>query len=625
MKNLYTALIFTLAGLTLTAQNKDTDKADKLFQKYEYVDAAQEYLKLVDRGKADNYVYLQLADTYYNMFNTAEAARWYARATEQKQDAEIYYRYAQMLKANGKYEESNKQMRTFAQMAPNDQRAKAFNENPNYVPRLLDKTKLYDIKPSDVSSEKSDFAAVLYDRTVWFASARNNARKEYGWTEEPFLDIYRADYNDDGTITNAGTVSELNSKWHDGPVTVSADGNTLFFSSESFKEKESEKNRKLNAKFSQVYLFRAAKQGDKWGDITPLPFNNKEYSCANPSLSRDGKTLYFSSNMPGSMGTTGATDIWKVSVNGDGSYGKPENLGKNINTEGAESFPYISDDGGTLYFASAGRQGLGGYDVFQADLAKNTEATNLGKPVNTEKDDFAFTFNQKRKVGFLSSNRNGNDDIFVVSPICGVQVTTVVTDARTGNILANASVSIVDDRKNVISTEMSNARGEVTYRVECNREYSVQASKDGYEGASFPVTKQDGGDQRVEAKLQPIETIVKETEIVLNPIYFEFDRSNVTREGAFELDKLVQVMKSNPGLTILAKSHTDNRGSDAYNLALSDRRAKSTVQYVISRGIAKSRITGKGFGESEPKADCGEQCTEEQHAQNRRSEFLIVK
>lgn len=624
MKNLYTALIFALAGLTLTAQNKDTEKADKLFQKYEYVDAAQEYLKLVDKGKADNYVYLQLADTYYNMFNTAEAARWYAKATEQKQDAEIYYRYAQMLKATGKYEESNKQMRTFAQMAPNDLRAKAFNENPNYIPRLLDKNKLYEVKASDVSSEKSDFAAVLYDKSVWFASARNTARKDYGWTDEPFLDIYRADYNDDGTITNASAVSELNSKFHDGPVSVSADGNTLFFSSESFKEKESERNKKLNAKFSQVWLFKATREGDKWGNVTPLPFNSKEYSCANPSLSRDGKTLYFSSNMPGSMGTTKATDIWKVSINGDG-YGTPENLGKNINTEGAESFPYISDDNTTLYFASSGRPGLGGYDVFQADLAKNTEATNLGKPVNTEKDDFAFTFNKQRKVGFVSSNRNGNDDIFIVSPICGVQLTTVVSDARTGNILSNASVSVVDDKKNVISTEMSNARGEVTYRVECNREYTIQASKDGYEGASFPVTRQDGGEQKVDARLQPIETIVKETEIVLNPIFFEFDKSNVTREGAFELDKLVQVMKSNPNLTILAKAHTDNRGSDAYNLSLSDRRAKSTVQYVISRGISKGRITGKGFGESEPKVDCREQCTEEQHAQNRRSEFLIVK
>lgn len=621
MKNLYIAIAFVIST-GLWAQNKDTEKADKLYARFEYVDAAQEYLKLVDKGKADNYVYLQLADTYFNMFNTAEAAKWYAKATEQKQDAEIYYRYAQMLKANGKYEESNKQMKKFAEMAPSDQRAMAFNENPNYIPRLLDKTKLYDIKASDLSSDKSDFAAVLYGKTVWFTSARNGARKEYGWTEEPFLDIYKADYNDDGTITNAGTVSELNSKFHDGPVTISTDGNTMFFSSESFKEKVSEKDKKLNAKFSQIFLFKATKEGDKWTNITALPFNNKEYSCGNPSLSRDGKTLYFGSNMPGSLGQT---DIWKVEVKADGSYGTPTNLGKKINTEGSENFPFISDDNNTLFFASSGRQGFGGYDVFRSDLSKSEEAVNLGKPVNTEKDDFAFTFNKEKKVGFLSSNRGGNDDIFIVNPICGVQVTTVVTDAVSGKILAGASVSVVDDKKNVISTEMSNAKGEVTYRVECNKDHTIQASKDGYEAATFPVAKQDGGDAKVDAKLNPIEMIVKDTEVVLNPIYFEFNKSNVTGEGAFELDKLVQAMKGNPALTILAKAHTDNRGSDTYNLSLSDRRAKSTVQYVISKGIDKSRITGKGFGESEPKADCGEACSEEQHAMNRRSEFLIVK
>ena len=621
MKNLYIAIAFVIST-GLWAQNKDTEKADKLYARFEYVDAAQEYLKLVDKGKADNYVYLQLADTYFNMFNTAEAAKWYAKATEQKQDAEIYYRYAQMLKANGKYEESNKQMKKFAEMAPSDQRAMAFNENPNYIPRLLDKTKLYDIKASDLSSDKSDFAAVLYGKTVWFTSARNGARKEYGWTEEPFLDIYKADYNDDGTITNAGTVSELNSKFHDGPVTISTDGNTMFFSSESFKEKVSEKDKKLNAKFSQIFLFKATKEGDKWTNITALPFNNKEYSCGNPSLSRDGKTLYFGSNMPGSLGQT---DIWKVEVKADGSYGTPTNLGKKINTEGSENFPFISDDNNTLFFASSGRQGFGGYDVFRSDLSKSEEAVNLGKPVNTEKDDFAFTFNKEKKVGFLSSNRGGNDDIFIVNPICGVQVTTVVTDAVSGKILAGASVSVVDDKKNVISTEMSNAKGEVTYRVECNKDHTIQASKDGYEAATFPVAKQDGGDAKVDAKLNPIEMIVKDTEVVLNPIYFEFNKSNVTGEGAFELDKLVQAMKGNPALTILAKAHTDNRGSDTYNLSLSDRRAKSTVQYVISKGIDKSRITGKGFGESEPKVDCGEGCSEEQHAMNRRSEFLIVK
>ena len=162
MKNLYIVLSFGLMSISLVAQNKDTKAADKLYSRYEYVDAAKEYQKLVDNGKGDAYVYKQLADTYYNMFNTAEATTWYAKATETTQDAETYFRYAQMLKSSGKYEEANKQMAKFASMAPNDNRAKAFKENPNYVPKLVGKTPGYTAKSLEVSSDKSDFGAVLY-------------------------------------------------------------------------------------------------------------------------------------------------------------------------------------------------------------------------------------------------------------------------------------------------------------------------------------------------------------------------------------------------------------------------------------------------------------------------------
>ena len=622
MKNLYIAFSFVIASSTIIAQNAATKKADKLYSRYEYVTAAEEYLKLVDQGKGDDYVYKRLADTYFNMFNTAEAARWYAKATEKPQDSETYYRYAQMLKANGKYEESNKQMQKFAALAPSDQRAIAFKKDPNYVPKLLDKQKKYDVKSLDISSDKSDFGAVLYDNQFYFTSARNGSRKEYGWNKEPFLDIYKADYNIDGTITNANTVSELNSKYHDGPVTISNDGTTVYFASDSFREKSFEKDKKGNLKLGRNNLFVSTKDNGKWGKIISLPFNSSEYSTSNPSLSRDGKTLYFSSDMPG---TLGGVDIWKVAVNADGSFGKPENLGSKVNSEGNESFPFIADDNSTLYFASSGKQGLGGLDVFQIDLSKGGEAVNLGKPVNTEKDDFGFTFNKAKNLGFFSSNRNGNDDIFGATPVCGLEVFTIVTNAKTGAILANANVSIVDDKKNVIATKTTNEKGEVSYEVECEKSYSIQASKDGFESGTFGVTKSKGGQTKVDAALQPIESIITETEIILNPIYFEYNKSNITQEGAFELDKLVQVMKSNDKLVILAKSHTDTRGSDAYNLSLSDRRAKATVQYVISKGIAKDRISGKGMGEIEPKVDCKEACTEEQYAQNRRSEFLIVK
>lgn len=622
MKNLYIAFSFVIASSTISAQNAATKKADKLYSRYEYVAAAEEYLRLVENGKSDDYVYKRLADTYYNMFNTTEAAKWYERVCNKPQDAETHYRYAQMLKSNGKYEESNKQMQKFASLAPNDHRAVAFKGNPNYVPQLLDKRKLYDVKALEINSDKSDFGAILYDNQMYFTSARNESKKEYGWNKEPFLDIYKADYNIDGTITNASSVSALNSKYHDGPATISTDGSTVYFSSDSFREASFEKDKANKLKLGRNNLFVSIKDNGKWGKILSLPFNSSDYSTSNPSLSRDGKTLYFSSDMPGSVG---GVDIWKVAVNADGTYGKPENLGNKVNTEGNESFPFIADDNSTLYFSSTGKQGLGGFDIFQIDLAKGTEATNLGKPVNTEKDDFGFTFNKSRNLGFFASNRSGNDDIFSATPVCGLEVLTVVTNAKTGAILSNASVSIVDDKRNVIATKTTNEKGEVSYEVECDKSYSIQASKEGFENNTFSVAKSKGGQTKVDAALQPIESIVTENEVVLNPIFFEYNKSNITQEGAFELDKLVQVMKSMDKLVILAKSHTDNRGGDAYNLKLSDRRAKATVQYVISKGISRDRISGKGMGEIEPKVDCKETCTEEQHAQNRRSEFLIVK
>jgi outer membrane protein OmpA-like peptidoglycan-associated protein/tetratricopeptide (TPR) repeat protein len=621
MKNLYIALSFVIVSGSVSAQSTLTQKADKLYNRYEYVAAADEYLKLVEKGKGDGYIYNQLADLYFNMFNTVEAAKWYEKAVETNQDPELFYRYAQMLKANGKYAESNVQMQKFASLVPADTRAISFNENPNYIPRLLDKQKMFDVFGMEISSDKSEFGAVLYNNLFYFTSARSGSKKDYGWNKEPYLDIYKADYNDDGTITNALPITQLNSKYHDGPITISADGNTAYFGGDSFRESEFEKDKAKKLKLGRNNIFKSVKEGDKWGKVVSVSFNSTEYSTSNPSLSRDGKTLYFSSDMPGGMG---GVDIWKVAISEDGSFGAPENLGTKVNTAGYESFPFIADDNNTLYFASSGHPGLGGTDVFQINLASG-EATNLGQPVNTEKDDFSFSFSKDKNLGFFSSNRNGNDDFFKAIPICAVPVTTTVTDVNTGAILANASVAIVDDKSNVIATEMSNDKGEVTYKVECDKSYTIQASKEGYESNTFGVSKSKGETVTVAAALKPIEVIITETEIILNPIFFEYNKSNITKEGAFELDKLVEVMKANDKLVVLAKSHTDNRGSDVYNLNLSDRRAKATVQYVISKGIPAERIAGKGLGETELKVNCGEACTEEQHAQNRRSEFLLVK
>ncbi|EAZ96603.1 OmpA family protein [Flavobacteria bacterium BAL38] len=620
MRKLYITLSFVMVSGILSAQNQYTKAADKLFDRYEYVDAAKEYLKLAEGNKADSYVYKQLAESYYNVFNTKEAVKWYAKVVEQKQDAETYYKYAQMLKAEGNFNESDKQMQQFAQLAPNDQRAKAFVSKPNYLPELKGQTKLYDIAKSDVSSDKTDFGAVLTnDNNVYFSSSRNTSRKTNGWNEEPYLDIYKATYNANGTISDAVAVENINTKWHDGPASISSDGTTMYYGSESFNEKEFTKDKPKNAKFGKIYLYKATKEGDKWVNAKPLPFNNKEYDVRNPSISKDGKTLYFSSNMPGGFG---GEDIWKVSVNGD-EYGTPENLGAKVNTEANESFPFITDDN-VLFFSSNGKTGFGGLDVFKMDLNKGTEAINVGEPVNTSKDDFAFTYNTSKKVGFFSSNRDGVDNIYKADPVCNVQALVRVKDAKTGKEIEGAMVMLVDEKQKTISNQTTATNGETITGVMCNTSYSAQVSKSGYESGVFDVKKAENEQVVVEALLNPIIPIITEKEVILQPIFFEFNKSNITADGAAELDKLVAVMNEYPEMVIFAKSHTDSRGSDSYNIKLSDRRAKSTVQYLISKGVAKERISGQGFGESEPKVAC-KSCTEEEHAQNRRSEFLIVK
>jgi outer membrane protein OmpA-like peptidoglycan-associated protein len=622
MKKIYIlagALLLSIAGIQ--AQNKDTKEADNLYDRLEYVDAAKAYTKLVEKSKADGYVYKQLADSYYNVFNSQQAVLWYAKAVESTQEAETHFRYAQMLKAEGDTNAAAQQMATFAKMQPSDARAKAFTNNPEYTTQLKKQAKQYNILKSDISSDKADFGAVVtQNNEVYFTSARNTSRRENGMNDQPYLDIYKAIRNTDGTLSQATAVAELNTKWHDGPATITSDGTTMYYGSESFNESAYQKNKEKHLKLGQIYLYKATKtEAGTWGNSKALPINSKDHSVRNPSISKDGKTLYFSSDMPGGFG---GEDIWKISIDGD-TYGTPKNLGDNINTEGNESFPSIQDDG-ILFFSSNGRQGLGGYDVFKQNTNTNEKAANVGEPVNSQKDDFSFSYNLDKNIGYFSSNREGNDDIYQAIAVCGVDATVIVKDAETGKLLAGARVTFVDQKGKSKDNRESNDMGETKFGVACDEIANFNATRAGYQNATARMAKSKNGAQSIVINLTPIQPIITETEVILQPIYFEYNQSNITAQGAEELDKLVKIMNEHPNMVIDAKSHTDSRGSDSYNLRLSDRRVKSTVQYIVSKGISKERITGVGMGETQPKVACTD-CTEEEHAQNRRSEFLIIK
>lgn len=627
IKRIITLVI--LSSFSLTAQAQSTKKADKHFAKYEFVEAIEDYNKLIEKGEVTPYVYGRLAEANYNIYNTIEAEKWYAKALETAQEPEMVFKYSEMLKANGKYEASNAQMRKFASLRPADDRATLFMANPDYLPKILERGKKFNVQNMDINSAVSDFGGTIKDGKLYIASARNSARKTYGWNDQPFLDMYSFTMADDGTYQNETMLDEkMNTKYHEGLMSFSPDGKTVYFSRESFYENIYEKDSVSNTKYSVIHLFKASKTGDAFSKAEPLTINSKNYSIKNPSVSPDGKTIYFASNMPGGFGQF---DIYKASIEADGQLGTAVNMGQKVNTEGQEMFPYISTKN-TLYFSSTGHLGLGGMDVFYTKEidGKMAPIRNVGIPINSNGDDFAFSMNEETGEGFVSSNREGgkgDDDIYAIKklqPLCDVLIAASIIDNTTKAPIVGATTSLVDSKGNVIATKTTNAEGKVEYIVECETDTELQVTMADYESNKQAIKGSSEEEVMLEMSLDPIEKIIEVEKVVLNPIYFDYDKSNVTAKAAFELDNLVQAMKKYPDMVIYATSHTDSRGSNGYNMKLSDRRAKTTVQYVISKGIDATRISGAGKGETEMAVDCGTNCSEEQHQMNRRSEFKIL-
>ena len=628
MKKIYIFfLIIAVSTTVATAQNNDTKKADQLYDKLAYTDAAEAYQKLLKKGKGSRYVFERLAECFYNINDTKKAETYYKRVVKGKNtkpNSETVYNYAQSLKANGKYSESNTWMQKFAELQPGDSRAKEFMKNPNYVPKLLEGVALYSAtNMKDINTKYSEFGGEVVNKTFYFSSARNTNRKKYQWNEEPFLDIYTARVVG-GTVKNASLMEggDVNTKYHEGNVAVTADGKRMYFDSNDFYKGKYEKS---SEGINQINLFYAEWIDGAWKGIQSAHFNSSEYSTGQPALSPDGNTLYFTSDKSGGKGQS---DIYQVSVNKDGSLGTPKLVGGSVNTEGKEVFPFV-DANGTLYFSSNGHMGIGGLDVFSSENGENV--TNLGLGTNSEADDFAFKFNPTTKEGFVSSNRKGgkgSDDIYMIKEIeqvCDISVNVKVVNEYTNAPMAGARVEIYDAFENKLSTKTTGPDGTTSFKVECDTGNVVQAYMENFESNAVTVDATSEKSTSAVVKLRPIEEIIVDEKVVLNPILFDSNKHNIKPQAAFELDKLVAIMKKYPSMVIAAESHTDNVGKDASNMSLSERRAQSTVQYVISQGVDTSRISGKGFGESRPEIDCGANCTKEQLQSNRRSEFIIVK
>lgn len=633
--------VLLLLALSGYSQKAKVASADKKYENYSYVDAISTYEHVASKGYKDEKMFQKLGNAYYFTADLVKAEKWYTElfAMNNDQEPEYYYRYSQTLKAVGNYAKADAMLEEFNKRSGNDQRGKLYVEQKNYLEDIKANSGRFEVADAGINSEYSDYGSSFLNNNLVFASARDTggvAKKVFKWNNESFTNLYFTTIKPDGEMGKVERFDKsINSKFHESTPVFTQDGKTMYFTRNNYLEGKKQKSSK---KIVLLKLYKATLEAGKWENVIELPFNSNEYSVAHPALSLDEKTLYFASDMPG---TLGQSDLFSVSIHPDGSYGTPKNLGKTINTEGRETFPFIATDN-ELYFASDGRPGLGGLDIFVSkigDLNLLGEVQNVGAPINGSQDDFAFLINSKNRNGFFTSNReggNGYDDIYRFTELrkltCEQMLAGIITDQETGIQLSDAKVSLFDDEFKFIKESSSDEKGRYNFEAVCGKTYYVRAEKLAYETkeAKVSIRNRTG---KTELSLE-LEKRIKEVGVgtdlakTLNIpiIYFDLDKSVIRKDAAFELEKILSVMQSNPKMKIDIRSHTDSRQTNKYNEKLSDRRAKATVEWLIKNGITSDRLTGKGYGESQLVNKCadGVKCTEEEHQVNRRSEFIIV-
>jgi len=634
-----------------SSKSKLIKKADAYFDKMWYVEAAELYEQALAKG-GKNYSYETIqkaADSYYYNTNMEKAYHWYNVLYDKygkDMSADNVFKYAHSLKGTGKYARSKRLMRLYDKKIENGDTA-GLDENTGFpsevvLDEILNNERDYKLKNLAINSEYSDFSPMFLDSTqVVFASAKDSSflnTRRYKWNNQPYLDLYVAKINEESQdLKDAIKFSKkINTKYHEASVTFSPDNSTMYFTRNNYGKKLKRDKNGVN----HLKIYMSKKEGEEWGEAIEVPFNSDEYSTGHPALSPDGKKLYFVSDMPGSIGQT---DIFVVDVTGPNSFSEPRNLGPEINTERKEMFPFINDE--KLYFSSDGHTGLGGLDIYETAYSEEEgfgDVINLGKPINSNRDDFSYIINEESQQGFFASNRidgKGDDDIYsfkrlVVEevPASSNAIAGVVTELITGDIMPQALVELLDENGIKLKEMITDDEGAFIFEdLEADKKYTIKATNETYFENIQEVTAVENDTVQVDLEMRKLQEMIAVEEgikkLKTEMIYFDFDRSYIRQDASEELDKLVEVMTEYPNMVIKIESHTDSRGKKAYNKYLSDKRAKSTKEYIISKGIAPERIQSAiGYGEEQLLNGCDGSvaCTEQEHFLNRRSEFIIV-
>ena len=628
-------MLISLASFAQTKDVKKINKGDKLFGNRAYFKSMEIYEKVANDGYKSVELFEKLGDSYFFNGEYAKANIWYNKLFEFSKEVDpiYYYRYSQTLKSVDDNKNADFYLQQFAALNQNDSRSEFYTQNKDYLSDIKDYSGRYVINDAGINTEFSDFGPTVFNDKVVFSSSRmpvKNVKKD-DWSSDYYYSLYTASFGKDNTLVDAEPFAkEIQTEYHESDPVFTKDGKTMFFTRSVV-----DKNKKKSQRSVLLKIYKASLINNKWSNITALGFNSDSYNCAHPALSPDDKVLYFVSDMPGGFGDT---DLYKIPVSNEMIQSQAVNLGSNVNTSGKETFPWISTDN-ELYFSSDGHLGLGGLDLFVTKIDNSiytSKVINLGKPVNSQFDDFGFIKIDGTQSGFFSSNRaggRGKDDIYgfteniIISKIKGLVIDDVSKDAISG-----AVINIYDINHNLLSTLYSDDMGK--FSIDINDIHYIKVEKPSYETKEVVLNliKGDLGKEIVIGLTKSsVENITSGTDLAkllnIKDIRFDLDKFAITSDAEVELQKVFQVLKQFPDMKITINSYTDSRQSDKYNMILSNKRANSTRAYLISKGISGNRITAKGYGETRLLNGCsnGVDCTEEEHHVNRRSEFIIDK
>jgi len=650
-------LLFLLCLSFGARAQKELKTAQAHYAKYEYTLAVEAYKKALAKKKNSSEIISKIADCYRLLNNTKEAENWYAQLAQlpNPNPQDIKY-YADAARKNGNYSVAKQQYLAYAEEVP-EAEAEALKQiaTCENAQAWMAQPEAYAItKPAALNSAKADFSPIFYQKGLVFTSdrpvaiaAKASKKQVSGWTGNPYTKLVYAQGDSTNWSAPEAMPAPLNSEFQTGSAVFSSDQNVIFFTRINQIKK---KNKAINTdpfswvKFSagadyinRLEIFMSEKKNDKWTDPVPFAYNKvAEYSVGHPALSPDDNTLYFVSDMPGSLGQT---DIFYCVREASGQWGTPINAGNAINTTGKEMFPTISPNG-TLYFSSEGHAGMGGLDMFAADGSGPTwkNVRNLKYPLNSSADDFGIIFDKTGEAGYLSSNRestDGTDDILAfkyVRKACrlagrAVERVQIRPGVYKENPVNKVVLRLYKEGDTTTTVTYSDATGYFTFPILDGIKYTVKGMKAGYLNKSASIT----ADCKSVVDMVKLDMILNRNTlnkpIILENIYYDKDKHYIRPDAAIELDKLVQTLIDNPGIKIELSSHTDSRQTRSYNNLLSQLRAEAAVNYITSRGIDRMRMTARGYGETRLLNRCADKvrCSEAEHQLNRRTEFKILK